>query len=249
MKTWFKFYGQEFLSDPKMLSLTATDKGIWLTLLCLASASGEEGTIRYVNTEKIMLIAGVNPLLEQEDWEDQKGFLKRFEDLKMITIDNDNDNVIIHIKNWEKRQTSALSGYERIKQFRQRKKENTAKIEANDNEMITDDNANDNRRIEKNRIDKKERVYTSQKYLLDIPIEDFSDIDATEKQIRLEGEKAHNWLLAKGTTRKDYKAFLRNWILKAYKKKVVTEPTTEYEIDTNGLARIKRMKIEAGLTT
>lgn len=248
MKTWFKFYGQEFLSDPKMLSLTANDKGIWLTLLCLASSSSEEGVIRYVDINKILIISGVNPLMEEEDYEDQKNVFKRFEDLKMITIDNDNDNVIIRITNWQKRQSSALSGYERIKQYRQKKKENMIDIEANDNEMITDDNANDNRRIDKNRIDKnREREDHSQKYLLNIPLEDFSDIDATEKQIRLEGEKAHNWLQSKGTTRKDYKAFLRNWILKTYKKKASTQPVQEYEIDSAGIARIKEMKERAGL--
>ena len=79
-------------------------------------------------------------------------------------------------------------------------------------------------------------------YLQNFPIEDFSDFDASEKQIRLEGEKAYNWCKSKGTTRKDYKAFLRNWVLKVYKKKAVKQEEPKYEVDADGIARLKAMK-------
>ena len=85
---------------------------------------------------------------------------------------------------------------------------------------------------------------TSRNYLKTFPIEDFSDIDATEKQIRLEAEKADNWLEAEGKRKKDYKAFLRNWVLKAYKKRAGTISTQadRYEVDESGMARLKELK-------
>ena len=48
-----------------------------------------------------------------------------------------------------------MSGYERLKKYRQNKA-----IAANDNEMITDDNGDDSGRIDKNRIDKN-RIYNT----------------------------------------------------------------------------------------
>ena len=59
----------------------------------------------------------------------------------MITLDNG----MITVKNWQKRQETNLTSYERLKKHREKKK----KIVINDNAMIT---------LDKNRIDKK-RVY------------------------------------------------------------------------------------------
>lgn len=89
-----------------------------------------------------------------------------------------------------------------------------------------------------------QKLENSREYLKKFPLDDFSDIDATDKQIRLEGEKAYNWCLSNGKTKKDYKAFLRNWVLKNYKKKSGTTPTRadDYDIDEKGIARIKDMK-------
>ena len=101
-------------------------------------------------------------------------------------------------------------------------------------------------KIKESKVNKKE--YMSPAYLLNIPIEDFSDIEASENQIRLEGEKALNWLKAKGTTKKDYKAFLRNWVLKTYKKKTVQVnlhqelPETSEEQRLKNIAKIEEMK-------
>ena len=75
---WFKFYGQDYLTDPKMLSLTPAEKALWITLLCLASASSDEGTIKYVSEQKIMALTGIEPL--DEEWKKCEGFLKKFEE-------------------------------------------------------------------------------------------------------------------------------------------------------------------------
>lgn len=244
MNSWFKFYGAEFLTDPKMLSLTAVERSLWITLLCLATNTN--GIIKHINERKIMMLTNITPL--DDEWKENEGFLQKFKDLEMITI----DNAMITITNFQKRQESNLTGYERVKRYREKKKEESVikskpKV-INDN---TDDNTRDNDREDKKREDKnikkenkKEKSFISQEYLENIPLEDFEDIEITERQLRLEAEKALNWLKTNGVRKKDYKAFMRNWVLKNYKKKPETIPTQaqNYEVDENGLARLKEMK-------
>lgn len=153
MKTWFKFYGQEFLSDPKMLSLTALERSLWLTLLCLGSSSDTEGVVKYIDEDKIKVLTNLSPL--DEEWDNVTGFLKKFEELGMITLA---DKSIV-IKNFEKRQDTNLTGYERVKRYREKQKDNKDNV-INDN---VDDNANDNVRIEKNRIEKNNNIVLSDK--------------------------------------------------------------------------------------
>jgi len=161
MRSWFKFYGQEYLSDPKMLSLNAVEKALWLTLLCLASSSEEEGVIKYIDEEKIMNLTG----LTNEEKEANKNFLSKFEKLKMIKVEKDDDETTIIILNFEKR-NSPLSPYERLKNYRERKKikeiltdknkktlskiqKNNKNLASNDNVSLSFDNGNDNDRIDK----------------------------------------------------------------------------------------------------
>ena len=39
---WFKFYGQDWLADPKLFGLGVEDKLCFISLLCLASAREDE---------------------------------------------------------------------------------------------------------------------------------------------------------------------------------------------------------------
>ena len=116
MKPWFKFYGPEYLSDPKMLSLSAIERALWITMMCLASTSQEEGSIRYINEEKIMMLTGMSA----QESIDNLGFLKKFVSLKMIEISGDNGDNVITVLNFQKKQESALSDYERVKRFREK---------------------------------------------------------------------------------------------------------------------------------
>lgn len=104
----------------------------------------------------------------------------------------------------------------------------------------TDDQQMTTTKEYKNKRIKEEKYPLS--YLTEFPIDDFSDIEASEKQIRLEGEKALNWLRANNRKKTDHKAFLRNWVLKVYKKRLGITPAVEYEIDENGLARLRELK-------
>lgn len=150
---WFKVYGGEYLSDPKIAALSPQERSCWLTLLCLASVSTELGVIDYLTVEVLLEKSGIrwdpyNP----EEWNTSLSVLKKFEQMKMITTD---DSGRITIVNWCKRQDTAMSGYERLKKYRQNKA-----ISFNDNELITDDNDDDSGRIDKNRIDKN-RIYNT----------------------------------------------------------------------------------------
>ena len=116
---WFKFYGGEYLSDPKMLSLTAGERSCWLTLLCYASQN--MGTIKYLSENQLMIQAGINP--QSEEWKNTSGVLDKFRRMEMIQI----DDTMMTLVNWNKRQDSYLTGYERTKKYR---KNNSDKIKA-----------------------------------------------------------------------------------------------------------------------
>ena len=140
---WFKFYGQDYLTDPKMLSLTPAEKALWITLLCLASASSDEGTIKYVSEQKIMALTGIEPL--DEEWKKCEGFLKKFEELSMIKTKKEKITVI----NFTKRQEQQLSNAERQLRYRNKQKSNTKESNASNAIPRHESNA----RIDKNRID------------------------------------------------------------------------------------------------
>jgi len=125
---WFKFYGQDYLSDPKMLSLTASERSCWITLLSYASVN-DNGMITFLNGEQLMIQAGIDPA--SEDWGRTQKVLDKFQKLEMIQ----NDNGVIIIKNWGKRQEHQLTPYERVKRYREKQR------------MITNDNGGDNAMI------------------------------------------------------------------------------------------------------
>jgi len=134
--SWFKFYGPEYLSDPKVLALDAVERSCWLTLLCYACAANDSGRVKHLDADIILIQSGVRR--DDPQYETHRSFIDKFKKLEMITLDNG----VITIKNWQKRQERSLTPYERIKRHRAKKR---------------NDNANDNPRIEKNRIDKKRK--------------------------------------------------------------------------------------------
>ena len=143
---WFKFYGQDYISDPKMLSLTASERSCWITLLSYASVN-DNGMITFLSEQQLMIQAGLD--FQQEEWDMTTGVLEKFKRLEMIQYDNG----MITVKNWQKRQETSLTSYERVKRFREKKRNDNG----NDNAMIT----SEENRIDKNRIDKKREENTS----------------------------------------------------------------------------------------
>ncbi|OGE44775.1 hypothetical protein A3E67_03685 [Candidatus Daviesbacteria bacterium RIFCSPHIGHO2_12_FULL_38_25] len=134
---WFKFYGQDYLSDPKILALSGSERSCWITLLSYGSVN-DNGMITFLDEQQLMAQSGISPT--SEEWDKTKNVLEKLKSLKMITLDNG----MIIIINWKKRQEKSLTGYERLKKYREKKR--------NDNAMITQKIT-----LDKNRIDKKRK--------------------------------------------------------------------------------------------
>jgi len=119
---WFKLYGPDYLSDPKIQQLTGEERSVWITLLCLASTSNIEGVILHANAWSIFNMSGVYVHKEHSQLMDK---LQSLEMIKLL------DNGSIEITNWNKRQEKTMTPYERVKKHRTLKKKD-------DNAMITD---------------------------------------------------------------------------------------------------------------
>ena len=75
---WFKFYGEEYLSDPKMLSLTPCERSCWITLLSYASVN-DDGVVKYITEEKLKIQAGLD--FTRDEWEETKDVIKKFKNV------------------------------------------------------------------------------------------------------------------------------------------------------------------------
>lgn len=159
---WFKFYGQDYLSDPKMLALTACERSCWITLLSYASVN-DNGMITFLSEEQLMSQAGLD--LQKEEWKETKGVLERLKKFKMIHIDNG----MITVINWQKRQETSLTSYERVKRYREKKRSDNA----NDNAKITTDKI----RVDKNRRDKNIILHSEQSSQINKSIELFKPLN------------------------------------------------------------------------
>jgi hypothetical protein len=137
---WFKFYGSDFLTDPKILSMNSGQRSCWVTLLCLAATSEDNGRIKYLTEQMLMLQSGISP--SSDEWDVVVGVLLRFQEMGMIDIDS---NGIVTVKNWNKRQETYLTNAERQKRYRERQKSNAE---------VTRARNDSNARIEENRIEK-----------------------------------------------------------------------------------------------
>lgn len=151
---WFKFYGGEYLSDPKIDRLSAQERSCWVTLLCLGSMNGG-GKINFLTIEVLLNKSGINfDPYKPEEWEAALGVLKKFENLKMITLDDDGS---ITIKNWEKRQEMALTNAERQARYRKKKNKSNENVTGRVTKVTLEEN-----RIEENRIEKKKNNNTNE---------------------------------------------------------------------------------------
>lgn len=149
---WFKFYGQDWLTDLKVIDLSAMDRLCYITLLCMAD---DNGIIRGFREDRIIQLMH----LSKKDMAEviKCGFEKTLIDNGMITKLKNGDVIIPKFK---ERQSTSLTAYERIKRFREKQKKNGQSIGLfpNDNDIDNaSDNGNDNveTRIDKTRIDKK----------------------------------------------------------------------------------------------
>lgn len=140
---WFKFYGGEYLSDPKIERLSPLERSCWLTILCMASM-GNNGIVEFLTVESLLNRSGIqfNPY-HPEEWESALSVLVKFKKLNMINMEEDGQIVV---KNWEKRQEHNLTIAERVAKSRAKKK------------IVTTDVTNVT--TEENRIE--ERIHTAE---------------------------------------------------------------------------------------
>lgn len=139
MTQWFKFYGADYLIDPKIKGLTACERSCLITLLCYASTAEIPGEIKYLKEYQLMVDAGLDPM--EEEWDKTKGVLQRLKDLEVIKLD---DNGLITVINFRKRQDTALTNYERVKKYRERKRIDNADV-TNDNARVEENRKEENR--------------------------------------------------------------------------------------------------------
>ncbi len=83
--------------------------------------------ITFLSETQLMNQAGID--FQQEEWDRTVGVLEKLKKLGMIHIDNDK----ITVKNWEKRQETNLTSYERVKRFREKKRSDNAMITLEEN--------------------------------------------------------------------------------------------------------------------
>ena len=110
---WFKFYHNKWLTDLAIGRLLPEDRLCFITLLCLASqADNRNGVVLRASESEIIMLSKVPENVT-------RGCLKRIEDEGLIKV---NEGGSIKILNFEKRQSTNLSGAERAKRFRMKQK-------------------------------------------------------------------------------------------------------------------------------
>lgn len=147
---WFKFYGGEYLSDPKMDALDGNERSCWITILSLANQS-ENGVIKYVSEKKILEKSNI----KEDQRELYTGLLSKLQDLGMIRLCNGNVTEDIEIINWEKRQYS--ESYLRVKKHREKES----------NEIVTPKITTEEKREEEKRKEKKRKEKITDKAVLE----------------------------------------------------------------------------------
>ncbi len=141
---WFKFYGAEYLSDPKMDRLSVQERSCWLTLLCMASQS--DGMIKFLSLEGLLAKSGIsfNPY-DSTEWDEAQNVLHNFQKYEMIEVSSMG---VVKILNWEKRQEHNLTVNERVAKHRAKSKALVSNVTTNVTYVTSEEN-----RIEENRIE------------------------------------------------------------------------------------------------
>lgn len=108
-------YGMDYLSDPKMIKLNATQRALWVTILCLSSKSELEiGLIKGCGADEILYLTNAT----EKEKEQAGDFLGLFEQLGMIKRVNKD----IFVVNFKKRQDRYQTNAEKQAGYRERKK-------------------------------------------------------------------------------------------------------------------------------
>jgi hypothetical protein len=146
---WFKFFGGEWLSDPKRDQLTAVEQNCLTTLLCYANISNLKGKVPHITEKSLMIKSGIVP--GTPEWDVTVGVIKKFETLGIVKIVSD----IITVRNWQKRQETSLSGAERAKRFRDKNRNETVTQKSDESNARREEKREEKKREEKKKEDTK----------------------------------------------------------------------------------------------
>lgn len=147
---WFKFYGQDFLTDMKISQLCPSERLMWVTILCLAHSEGRGGNISYCTESLLKSKMGIQE--SDREWEELEGVLALFESLDMIDI-TDNG---IYVKNFEKRQGMQFTPAEKQARYREKQKKVTSVTKSKVTKVTLD-----KKRIDKIRKEEKKEIQTT----------------------------------------------------------------------------------------
>lgn len=150
---WFKFYGQDWMTDIKVMSMRPEDRLCFIILLSLASAADENGVVRNCDEETLIRLTHLpdDPTHDFNPTERARGCLERYKALRCVTIDRNGDVTVL---NFSRRQETNLDGAERQKKYRERLKTKAKSRNKSDAPLRNDSNARlDKNRIEENRVD------------------------------------------------------------------------------------------------
>lgn len=212
---WFKFYGGEYLSDPKIERLNPIERSCWITLLCLASMQGS-ATIKHLTVQSLLNKSGVHyDPYQPEEWESALSILDRLESLEMI---EKGDTGVISIVNWAKRQETAMTGAERVAKYRQNKKSNENVTESVTNVTLEENRIEENRIEENRREEKKGTVRVSAPKVATFTRPSIQEIESyvREEGIRFDSKKffyyyeSNGWKVGKNAM-KSWKMAIKSW--------------------------------------
>lgn len=121
---WYRFYGGDWLSDPKVMLLSAGERMCFVTLMCIVSANDSTDGSTIISEKKLMLHSGVDP--DSEEWDRIKGVLVKLEKLGFVTLSDtdvtDSDKQVT-LANWVQRQWIVEDSRVRMRRHRAKKRE------------------------------------------------------------------------------------------------------------------------------
>ena len=93
---WFKFYGQDWLTDTKILGMILEDRLIFITLLSIAD---ENGVVKNGAQEHVILKLTQlpdDPYNDLNPFNNGGGYVERMCDNGMITLSDNGNDIIIN---------------------------------------------------------------------------------------------------------------------------------------------------------
>lgn len=237
---WFKFYGQDFLTDSKVGSLNPLQKLMWVVLLSIASQDEEKtGVIKFLSESRLKELSGITDNPYNDDWSRTNETLVTFCNMGLVTMP-DKDTIVIN--NYNKLQTENQSGAERVRAYRERQKaQNEAKSSVTPVTNVTLRKVK-SVTLDKNRIDKNnkeiykenEKPFSKIIYLTSLPEEDITEFTQnftiSRKQLIDKCKQVYDSLISRGKTQtyKDYKALMRNIVRRDFGERKTVLQTADF---------------------